>query len=289
MLENENNKRRIKKILKFILGSEDKYCEGFGPSAKSKHYILGLNLAIGKVKKFLGHEGSKILDEINAFDKAEITETHLGQINMMQVSSFCGPTGILWGLDVVPHRKLFTTHDYFKNQKITAIPLYDIQPLLESFKELVGTRNEKHFPFLPGSHVPCAMKNIKMEGPVNLYCSIALGIPKDRERNAILMMEDIGTILVADHFLEKKKKELLINSARSILAIGDNQKVEYEYIFLGIKNKKIKSDEMGCALVASPYFFLARNAVPHQNIHLLGEMSLHSWKETARIKFYDFK
>jgi len=89
-----NNK---KNILQDARSPHDDYCMGYpgeGP------YFTGFVMGSSAVPKKLGHKGSLVLDRINAFDMAEVDDTYLGQINMITVSSFCGPHGLLWGYDV---------------------------------------------------------------------------------------------------------------------------------------------------------------------------------------------
>ncbi len=58
-------------MLKNALSPYDNYCDGFGPNHSSGNdYVLAVVLGVGKAKMQFNHEGSKLLDEINAFDVA---------------------------------------------------------------------------------------------------------------------------------------------------------------------------------------------------------------------------
>lgn len=259
------------------------YCDGYGnPGAQGNGYVLGFVMDIGKTKLSHIAAGSRNLDEIDAFDKAEVKGATIGQINMITVSSFCGPMGYIWGYDLARHDTLrqipqigvITTT--YKNQ---TVPVYSLKPLLEATKALFGTVAEQRFPIMPGSHVPCAKKSITRQGPIYLYSGLAIGIPQDRDKNACLLMEDIGWTESDSFTIREQLHEKL---AQSILKIGENQHVVYKEIFLDIKISFIEKDEIGCALVACPYLTLARNALPNQQEQLLKTMFLSEWNKSIK-------
>ena len=101
-------------------GSEKEYCEGYFSTALGNSYLLGVNYAVAKVRKQFGHEGSSVLDEINAFDMAEITNANVGQINAIKVSSFCGPRGHIWGYDICKVEQSLNNWN-LRNRKTTTI------------------------------------------------------------------------------------------------------------------------------------------------------------------------
>lgn len=267
------------------------YCDGYGnPGSVGNNYLTSFVLCAGVADIKFRHPGSDVLDQINAFDKAEVDDTYIGQINMITVSSFCGPQGKVWGYDVARHPDLFTKHPQVSQVK--NIPVYTARPLLEASKKLFGTVTSKRFPLMPGAHVPCANKNIKKSGPVHLYCTLGLGVPEDREKNAILLMEDVGEISVGldgQEFLKKYKTNILTQMANSILEIGENQKVRYKEIFVEIVDREIKGGQIGCGLVAAPYFSLAQNAIPN-NFNTVGDMSnlsLIEWESLVSNNYLD--
>jgi histidine decarboxylase len=226
-------------------------------------YFLGINLAVAKVKQELSHEGSNTLDEINAFDLAETTTAYIGQINMIKASSFCGPNSLIWGLDVCKTEKKVDDWNIInKIHKNSNIKIYSLDSLVSAFKELTGSGEERHFPFLSGSPVPCAKKIITKEGENIVYAALALGIPKNRNYSACLLMENVGTIPLDIEDIQSYKKNIIEKLINSVIAIGENQKIKYKKIFIDLNELKIEKGEIGCSLIAAPYFSLAKDAVP---------------------------
>jgi histidine decarboxylase len=278
-------------VLQEAIGPFDVYCYGFGnPGATGKGYILGFVLSSVKKKKILSHQGSQTLDKINAFDLAEVKETNIGQINLIQVSSFCGPTGLIWGYHLVKPRNLYQSHPLgIKSTSLhPKIKVYSAGPLFEASKTLLGTVEKPHFPIIPGSHLPSAYKTIEQEGPSHLFASIAIGIAKNRERHANLLMEDVGQIpLSEDTFLKQKlyKKQILQKLADSVVIIGQNQKVEYKEIFVAISDVIVKKGEIGCALIAAPYITLAKKAYHLKTQRSLSEINIDTWRQLVKPYF----
>lgn len=268
------------------IGPFEKYCDGYGnPGASGKGYFVGLMFGIGKTKIRFEHEGTSLLDNINAFDKAEVMDVNIGQINMTQVSSFCGPIGKIWGYHVLKPKK-FEPHKYFPKGSLKVgssyIPIYSASPIVDATRSLFGTIDDKRFPLLPGSHVPCAGKHITEKGPRHIYCGFALGIAKNQEQNANLFMEDLGDIPIYIKGTEVEveyREKILENLAKSVLAIGENQGVRYKEIFVEMQDVVIQPDEIGCALVAAPYFTLAKSAIPQRGINMLESISLSEWEK----------
>ena len=261
-------------MVKNFLSNEKKYCEGFFANSNKGNYFLGVNFSVAKAPIKFCHHGSEILDYINAFDLAEIKEANIGQINMIQVSSFCGPKGKIWGIDAcfTPKQKL----NIKIKEKGAEIPIYDIKQLKIAFTDLLGTIENPRFPFLPGSHVPCAVKNIIVRGNKNIYSALAIGIPEDRIKNACLLMEDVGYI-PKEYYSKKYKDNILKNLVYSVLEIGKNQNIKYKEVFIGISNLEVNKGEIGCALVACPYFLLAQEANPKKNS--VFKLTLSEWKK----------
>jgi histidine decarboxylase len=265
----------------------ENYCNGY---QSEKNYFVGLTFGIGKTQMEFTHEGTSILDDINAFDRAEVEDITIGQINMIIVSSFCGPQGSVWGYHVARPKNLYKPHPYLPEGKVTrgkhTVAVYSAHALVNATKELFGTVKKKKFPLMPGSMVPCAGKHIQKRGPAHIYCGFGLGVVKDGEKNANLFMEDLGEIPLYIQGTNREKAykhDLLENIAKSVLAIGENQKVEYKEIFVELKDLTVQSNEIGCALVAAPYFTIARNAVPKKGIEFLQKMSLDEWRASIRI------
>ncbi|GAB4287077.1 MAG: histidine decarboxylase, pyruvoyl type [Candidatus Dojkabacteria bacterium] len=281
-----NNSDRKVELLKNAISPYAKYCDGYGNLGSSGDaYILGLTLGIGVVKKEFSHPGSTMLDQINAFDTAEIYGPYLGQINMSVVSSFCGLRGLIWGYDIakseIVNKKsnllMYSTH------KGKRKPVYSINPLIDATEKLFGNVEKRNFPLIPGAHVPCATKNIKVEGPARVYAAIAIGIAEDRNKDACLLMEDVGLIR------EQKEEEINIyhnlitnRISRSVIQIGMNQKVEYKKILVGVRSIFANEGEFACSLVAAPYFTIAKDAIPHGSIEKLTKMNLNEWQAITK-------
>jgi histidine decarboxylase len=200
---------------------------------------------------------------------------------MSIVSSFCGPQGLIWGYDLasnIEKKKLFEGLENFE-YKGKKLKVHDGTFLIEALEELFGNVNDKRYYLKPGSHVPFASKNIKVNSPCEIYSAICIAIPKDREINACLLMEDVG-------LFNEENEELSIatNLAKSIVNVGINQKVEYEECLVLIKHDTVGENQTGCALVAAPYFTVAQNAIPKnflgkRDFENLKIMSLKQWKE----------
>jgi len=264
------------------------YCDGFAsPGAAGTKYFVGLALGVGKAPITLSHAGSSLLDSINAFDRAEVDDVYIGQINMITVSSFCGLNGTFWGYHVVRSRRGLEPHpdlpDAIVEYKQQRVPVYSAAPLIDATRALFGTVTNKRFPLLPGAHVPCAGKNITRAGPHHLYCGFAMGVPEYPDQNAHLLMEDFGTIPLGDsgtELVHHYRQTILTKLAQSVLAIGENQRVRYREVLVAMKDILIGQGEMGCALVAAPYFTLARGAVPHDGVDQLFDMTLEDWEHS---------
>ncbi len=273
----------------------NQHCTGYqNPDNIGTGYILAPSLHVGSVPIKFSHPDSVILDEINAFDMAEARGVYLGQINVITVSSFCGPQGLIWGYDLVTHAalqhksqlKITTLTNHQKNK----VPVYEAAPLFEATQQLLGGRDGKHFPILPGSHVPCATKRIIKTGPSHLYCALAIGIPQNRKQQACLLMENVGEMGPIPHTaesIEQYRQHIKLDTAQSILLVGENQNINYQKIFVGISDIVITAGSIGCALVAAPYLCLAKKAIPtnYKTADALKSLSLNQWQQKVE-KFY---
>lgn len=277
--------------LKEYISPFEQYCDGYGnPGGSGKGYFIGLTFGIGKTKVEFEHEGTSILDDINSFDRAEVEDVNIGQINMITVSSFCGPIGAIWGYHVL-RPKAFSPHKFFPQAQVKSknsiIPVYSASSIVDATRALFGTVEHKKFPLLPGSHVPCAGKSINRKGPVHIYCGFALGIAKNQEQDANLMMEDLGEIPLYIKGTEREgayRERILRNLANSVLAIGENQNVRYKEIFVEMQDVVVQPGEIGCALVAAPYFTLAQSAIPKSGIGALAKMDINEWEKAIKRK-----
>lgn len=240
-------------VLSGAVGSFSELSEGY--YGQDKNYLVALNLAVASSENLFSDYGSETLDKINVFDEAEVAEANLGQINMMKVSSFCGPHGAVLGLDFfkAPNIRRIDSVE-FKDQKIE---VFDANPLVDSAKLFFGSREHDGFKIMPGSHTFCATKQKTVTKPGVIYTAIALNIPEDRTKDACLFMEDVG-YLGEDRLdeVEELESHVISNLAKSVIQIGINQNITYTRSYIAVRKLRIQENEVGCALVAAPYFML---------------------------------
>lgn len=238
-------------------------------------------MGIGAFHKTFSHAGSDTLDSIVAYDRAEVESAYMGQVNMSVVSSFCGPEGLIWGYDAA--RQELEALDLLEGLTPGGITVKDGQGLREASRGLFGTRDERHFPFLPGSHVFCAGKFCSFRGPTHLYSAAAIGIPHERDKAACLLMEDVGQIIGVDgdSLQGGIRHKLVANMAKSVLAVGENHRIEYREIIVDFVSREIRAGDIGCALVSMPYFHIAKHAYDDD----LADLTLSAWAE-RKSEFY---
>jgi histidine decarboxylase len=268
------------------LSSHESYCGGYGnPGSFGRGYFLGMSLTIGSARQEL----SPGLDKILAFDSAEIQQAHLGETNMITVSSFVGPDGLIWGHDVVRPDDAQTPHvldssgTIFSYEKQTPL-VHSARPLSVATKALFGSVDNRNFPLLPGTHILCATKSYTEVGPTHLYSAIAIGIPPNRDTQACLLMEDVGAFSskeLSKVEITTYESQLLHHLVESVLKVGENQRIEYREILIDITSKPIQKGDVGCALVAAPYFTLAQNANVQEHGRTIVDMSLSEWQQAT--------
>ena len=94
-------------------------------------------------------------------------------------------------------------------------------------------------------------------------------------------MEDMGFIPDGEHPMKynvELYEPISRKIATSILMIGENQKVDYKEIFVVVKDVFVHQNEIGCALVAAPYFTLAKKSIPNNEIETLSKINTHEWE-----------
>jgi histidine decarboxylase len=247
------------------------YCTGYSGQGA---YVCALTLAIGSFRDPCGHSGFNVLDSIKAFDMAETEAAYIGQINMVTVSSFCGPEGLIWGHDVAgPVRA--DLHALATSGEFAGLEILSGRHLTDAAKALFGTANDRRLPLLPGAHVPTAAKTHTVRGPARPYAAFALAVPKSRATAACALVEDVGEIASDD-----EKQHIAADLVRACLAVGRNNRVEYETIYLDITDREISDEEVGCALVAMPYVKLAGRAHNKR----LATYSLDDWERHRQWK-----
>jgi len=267
-------------ILRSAVGPHDAYCVGFRGDGT---YVIAMVLGHGAFPKTFTHPGSDLLDGIIAYDRAEIDGPYLGQINMTTASSFCGPMGLIWGYDVA---RVELPAPAFLSAGETAslgVEVKDAANLRVAAQGLFGSKDQRHFPFIPGAHVFCARKWRVFEGPGTIYSAAALGVPIKRDADACVLMEDVGRLGTGkdgEASLEVRRR-LFLDLTRSVIEIGRNQRVQYAEILIDVRARQIATGEIGCALVAAPYLQLARDAYDKR----LPRQTLDQWTNEKSLQF----
>jgi len=275
----------LKDAVNGAVGPFDSYCDGYGnPGASGLGYVSVLTLETGLVSKDM----DEVLESIVSYDRAESQGTYIGQINMITASSFCGLNGAVWGYHLAKDESISngTLQPLFKKKRSDGveIPVYTVEPLLNAGERLFGTSKERRFPLLPGSHVKCAVKSITMEGPVSIWCAIALAIAEDGNKDSNLFIEDCGKSLPAKNEKERQAQmnELVENIAESIVRCGDNSDVKFKAIFVGYKTQWVPEGYVGCALTCAPYVVLAKKAIPEgKNADVMLDMTISDWEKAV--------
>ena len=275
----------LKDIVNGAVGPFDSYCDGYGnPGASGLGYVSVLTLETGLVRKDM----DEVLEEIVSYDQAEVNGTYVGQINMITASSFCGLNGAVWGYHLAKDESISngTLRPLFRKKRSDGveIPVYSVHPLLDAGERLFGTQKEKRFRILPGAHVKCAVKSITREGPISVWCAIALAIADDGTKDSNLFIEDCGQSLPAKNEEERlaQMNELLENIAESIVRCGDNSNVKFKAIFVGYKTQWVPEGYVGCALTCAPYVVLAKEAIPEgKTPDVMLDMTISDWEKAV--------
>ncbi|MCR6514014.1 histidine decarboxylase, pyruvoyl type [Clostridium sp. LY3-2] len=295
-----NKERRIRapKVDKTAISPYDRYCDGYGmPGAYGNGYVSVLTVSVGTVKK----TDDFLLDGIVSYDRAEINDAYVGQINMLTASSFCGIAGQVWGHDLAVHDSIAKDEikPLFEVEQFDGTPLkvFDAKPLLEAGIELFGTEKERRFTTAPGAHVICANKSVtsfrpKEDRPLKdgeaygVWSFIAISLSNDRDHCADLFIEDAGLWTKNDNeedlkkFLEEHRKSVVW----SVEECGRDSHVLFERTYVGFAYTIMKPGEIGNALTCAPYVTLARDAVPETGFGSLNYTTLPEWLEEMEFK-----
>ena len=261
----KNIKVRAPKIDKTAISPYDRYCDGYGmPGAYGNGYVSVLKVSVGTVKK----TDDILLDGIVSYDRAEINDAYVGQINMLTASSFCGVAGQVWGHDLAAHDSIANDEikPLYELKQFDGTPLkvYDAKPLLDAGIELFGTEKNRRFTTAPGAHVICANKSATAYRP---------------KENRPLKEEDAGLWTTNDNpedlkkFLEDHRKAV----TWSVVECGRDSHVVFERTYIGFAYVIMKPGEIGNALTCAPYVTLARDAVPSEGFPSLNRISLSQW------------
>ncbi len=208
---------------------------------------------------------------------------------MIYVSSFCSPNSYIWGYNLARSNDLEKNHELLGDLQVTygktSARVFSAQPLISAFRDLIGTRSKKVFPFYPGTHLPAAGKSIEMVGPANIYSAIGIGICSKGD-GAHTFMEDIGTIplLIEGKDVESYKSKILRDLAKSVMTIGEEQQIIFDKVYVEIISMEINEDEVGSGLVVAPYFNIPINALPDGDFAILEKMTIDEWRKQNKRK-----
>lgn len=276
---------------KTAISPYNNYCDGYGmPGAYGNGYVNILKVSCGVVDK----TNDMLIDGIVTYDKAEVADAYVGQINMLTASSFCGIMGQIWGYDLA-------THDDIKDDKLeplftekqfdgSLLTVYDAKPLLEAGIELFGTDHDRRYHLAPGAHTICANKGVTAYRPATdrplkegegygVWSFIAISLSTDRDYCADLFIEDAGVWTENDNeadmvaYLDQHRKEIVW----SVVECGKDSGVLFDRTYIGYSYTMMKPNQIGNAITVGPYVSLARNAVPAGGFGALNHMSLSEW------------
>ena len=257
------------------------WCQG---ARDPNRYLLAINVAAAKIgADSAGLPWPSQLGGTVAFDLAEVSRAHLGQINCIEVSSFCSPDAIIWGVDVVRPRQLFQTPLMtVRGAAGRPIPVFDGEPLVVAAESLFGRGADRHFPMAPGTLCPAAVKSIIRTGDDGvIYAACGIGLPPRRSRQAALLMEDTGFVPSGEIGGRAERQRLVTEAtAKAVVDVGVNQGVRYRAAIVAYAEVSLARNEIGCALAIAPYFTLAQRAWPRDGLAGLRRRSLEDWRGT---------
>lgn len=214
-------------------------------SSHFKNYFVilsgrGSQVSVGKIKK----TDDLLIDGIVAYDKAEVNDAYIGQINMLTASSFCGVAGQIWGYDLAKHDSIVKSEEKpvleMKQYDGSILKVFDAKPLLDAGVELFGTENERRYPPLPGAHMICANKGVTAYRPL-------------------------------------KEKSFGENEGYGVWCFIAISIVGFAYTIM-------KPGEIGTSLTCAPYVTLARDAIPENGFGELNKMSLSEWLKNQKFQ-----
>jgi len=219
----------------------ENYCSGYLDNPNGGHYVVLPYLGVACVQK-VGLP--KELEKIVAFDAAEVSFANVGRINAISVSSFVGLNGRLAG------------HDFFKGEndflgEVDSVGVCSLDSLLNATSRVLGSVENPVYPIFPGSMVPCAMKSFYSdEEGVKIYSGLSISVPRDREKNPFLLMEDVG--FLKDDFLYYSEKLV-----RGSLEVCDMQGIDVDRVYVGRRDIEVGQNKVACSLVMCSYVHLA--------------------------------
>ena len=263
---------RLEEIVRNCRNATASSCGGYQePTATGQpgSYISTILLSTGAVnlEQFPGFPFEEDLDqgmaEIVSYDRAECNDSYIGQVNMLQASSFSGVNGAIWGYDLAVEPRIGKTHPV---GRIENIPIHSLTPLRDATRQLFGVADERHFPPQEGAMVVCAEKyrtSMVSDGNMWIWCALGFAIAEDRDNHACLFMEDTGIMHLAGGEEEAVRTRLdnrLNRIAYAAYLCGENQGARYQKIYIGWKASYVPKNHVGCALACAPYVTLPAGA-----------------------------
>lgn len=254
------------------------HCQG---AWHTDRYVLAMNVAIAK--RPLSRERDGVcdkLDEILAFDLAEVATMHMGCINLMTVSSFCGPQGLVWGLDLA---KAELPKPNVLDDEYGKCAVFDGDHLVAAARSLFGTLEEPRFNLAPGTRCPVAAKYVTAHGDGLLYATAAIGDARGKDGPMRFLMEDIGFVRPSSLPPSPNEVNAMITqrmvTATRQLARAQNHHCDAVHVHT--RMLALNNGEVGCAGVFLPYIALAQYAVPEGGIDAMKRMSTKEWEHTV--------
>ena len=149
---------RLENVVNNCGNTNPGFCGGYmEPTATGYTYISAIVLSTGAVtvtNDFIPLDEG--MENIVSYDRAEKNDAYVGEINMLQASSFNGVNGAIWGYDMAKDPRIGNMTPFLTLGKM---PVYSIIPLRDAGRQLFGTNDQRHFPPLKGAHVICAEKS----------------------------------------------------------------------------------------------------------------------------------
>lgn len=263
---------RLAEIIRNCRNGTTSNCGGYlEPTATGQPgaYISTILLSTGSVnlEQFPGFPFEEDLDqgmaEIVSYDRAECNDSYIGQVNMLQASSFSGVNGAIWGYDLAIDSRIGKTYPV---GRIEGIPIYSLIPLRDATRQLFGVADSRHFPPQEGAMVVCAEKyrtSAVSDGNMWIWGALGFAIAEDRDNHASLFMEDTGIVRLArdeEQSVRTRLDDRLSRIAYAAYLCGENQGARYRKIYIGWKASYIPKNHVGCALACAPYVTLPSGA-----------------------------
>ena len=263
---------RLEKVVQNCRNDTATSCGGYlEPTATGQpgSYISTVLLSTGGVfvnkamEPVMGRSLDPGMADIVSYDRAERNDAYIGEINMLQASSFSGVNGAIWGYDLA-------VNTHIGNMKpvgnVHDIPIYSLQPLRDSTRQLFGVADFRHFAPQKGSMFVCAEKShttALSTGNLWVWCALGFAIAEDRNSHACLFLEDTGEMqfsLDDEQSVIKKLSNRIFKIAYAAYLCGEDQGARYKEIYVGWKASYLPERYVGCSLTCAPYVTLPSGA-----------------------------